>query len=54
LADVVCVVGADVREGLGGLFQLGFVGGFHPICEFLHDVIELLHDVIPGLGVKFV
>jgi hypothetical protein len=54
LADVVGVVGADVREGLGGLFQLGIVGGFHPLFEFVHHVIELLHDAIPRLAVKFV
>ena len=47
-------MGADVREDLGGLFQLGFVGGFHPFFEFAHDFVELSYDFIPSLAVKFV
>jgi hypothetical protein len=54
LADVVGVVGADVREDLGGFFQLGFVGGLHPFFEFAHDFVKLLYGFIPSLAVKFV
>src|SRR6266700_3804052 len=54
LADVVSIVGADVREHLGGLFQLGFVGGFHPFLEFAHDFVKLLYGFIPSFGIKFV
>jgi hypothetical protein len=54
LADVVSIVGADVREHLGGLLQLGFVGGFHPFFKFAYDVVELFYGFIPSLAVKFV
>src|SRR2546423_11738702 len=50
LADVIGVVSADVREDLGGLFQLGVIGGLHPLLGGFPDVVELVPGFVPALG----
>ena len=54
LAEVVGVVGADVRDPGGPFGDFGVVGGFHGLLPVGHYFVQLLHGDGPAFGVETV